>query len=384
MTKDIVRAGSGVRANSIKFARPIIGPEEIAAVGEALKNPRMTNAGRVVEFESQFSEMIGGGAAVAMSSCTSALHAALLCLDIGQDDEVIVPALTFAACAHVVEAVGAIPVFADCHPEAGQLDPEAVERCVTKRTKAIMLMHYAGRAGYIGTMQAVARRHNLRIIEDCATALGAVHSGKHVGLHGDIGCFSFHPVKHITTGEGGMLVTRNLEVAARARAFREFGKWADTDQPHSYVDYEIRDFGLNFRMTEMQAAIGLVQLKSAKHRLELRRWNYRKLAAMLDGLEILQLGGDEAAAYCLVVHMPDMRSQFAVRKALAKRGVETSCYYPGPLPLMPYYAKKYDIMPGSFPSAERIAHNTIAMSVGPHLSAADMVFQAEQLKEVLK
>ena len=368
----------------IKFARPRLGPAEFAAAQNALKRSRLTNAGSVQEFEFKFSEMIGGGFAIATSSCTSALHAAMLAIGVGPGDEVIVPALTFAACGHVVEAVGAVPVFADCHPEAGQLDPEAVERNVTKRTKAILLMHFAGRAGYLGTMQAVARRHNLRIVEDCATALGAVHSGKHVGLHGDVGCFSFHPVKHITTCEGGMLVTKDPEIAARAKSLREFGKWTNPDDARSFVDYQIRGFGLNFRMTEPSGAIGVAQLDTAAKRLEIRRSNYRKLETALSGFEVLQLGGNDAAAYCLVVHAPLNKTQFAIRQYMAQHSIETSVYYPGPLPLMPYYRDKFGFAPGAFPHAERIARNSIALSVGAHLGTPEMAYQAEMFKEACK
>lgn len=369
----------------IKFARPQIGEAEIAAAVAALGNPRLTNAGHVQAFESKFSEMIGGGMAVATSSCTSALHMALLALKIGPGDEVIVPALTFAACAHVVEAVGATPVFADVHPEAGQLDPEDVEPRITPRTKAIMVMHFAGRPGYMGSFQAMARRRNVKIIEDAATALGALHSGKHVGLLGDVGCFSFHPVKHITTCEGGMLVTHDAEIAARAKLIREFGKEAspyDQQNGRSTMPYEIKSFGLNFRMTELSGAIGVAQLDTARKRLEIRRSNYRKLVHALDGLEILDLGGDESAAYCMVVHMPKNRDAFAIRRALAARHIETSVYYPGPLPLMPYYGGKYRAE--DFPHSTRIAQNAIALSVGPHLGSAEMAYTAQQLKEVLR
>lgn len=370
----------------IKFARPKLGPPEFKAVQEAMKRSRLTNAGNVQAFENKFSEMIGGGMAVATSSCTSALHLALLSLGIGRGDEVIVPALSFAACAHVIEAVGATPIFADVHPEAGQLDPEDVEPRITPRTKAIMVMHFAGRAGYMGSFKAIVRRHpHIRIIEDAATALGARHSSTHVGLLGSVGCFSFHPVKHITTCEGGMLVTHDAEIAARAKLIREFGKETspyDQQNGRSPMPYEIKSFGLNFRMTELSGALGVAQLDSARKRLEIRRSNYRKLLHALSGLEILDLGGDESAAYCMVVHMPKGRDAFAVRRALAVRHIETSVYYPGPLPLMPYYKNKY--RPEDFPHATRIAQNAIALSVGPHLGSAEMAYTAQQLKEVLK
>lgn len=369
----------------IKFARPKLGPSDFAAVQNALRRSRLTNAGNVQAFEGKFVEVIGGGIAVATSSCTSALHMALLALNIGPRDEVIVPALTFAACAHVVEAVGAMPIFADVHPEAGQMDPNEVERQITPRTRAIMLMHFAGRPGYITSIKTIAARHNLKVIEDAATALGAFHSGSHVGLHGDVGCFSFHPVKHITTCEGGMMVTRDPDIAARARLIREFGK---ENNPYAApisefeMPYKITGFGLNFRMTEMSGALGVTQLETAARRLEVRRSNYRKLETALAGMDVLALGGRAAAAYCLIVRLPDGKKQNVVRQELAARHIETSVYYPGPLPLMPYY-RKYGHKPGEFMHAEKIARQSIALSVGPHLGSAEMLYTAQQVKEVL-
>lgn len=382
MMKDIVRTGAGVSGTAIKFAKPIIGRAEIEAVVESLGRQKLTNGANVAEFENLFAAYIGGGEAVAMSNCTAALYAAMVVLDIGPGREVIVPALGFAACAHVVEAVGAIPVFADCHPEAGQMDPEKVEPLINNRTAAIMLMHFAGRPGYLGTMKAIARRHQLPIIEDCATSLGATHSGKHVGLHGEIGCFSFHPAKHMTTAEGGMLVTTNTEYAAKARSIREFGRFTEVGA-HSFDEYQIRGFGLNLRMTEMQGALGKVQIGTLNQRLEIRRSNYRKLStAFRDmGLTVLDLNG-ESAAYCLIARMPENRSVRKVRRVLAQRQIETSVYYPGPLPMMPHYRGRYK--PGTFPHAESIAQTTIAFSVGPHLGSADMAHTAETLREILQ
>ena len=366
----------------IKFARPTVGEDDIAAVADSLRQSRLTNGGNVREFENRFVEAIGGGQAVAVSSCTTALYVALKALDIGPEDEVIVPALSFAACAHVVEAVGAVPVFADVHPEAGQLDPNDVERRIGPKTKAIMVMHFAGRVGYMGSFLALARQKKLKIVEDAATALGAVHSGRHAGLLGDVGCFSFHPVKHITTGEGGMVVSRDPQIAERARELREFGKWTDKHDLRSFARYEIRTFGLNFRMTEMSGALGTAQLRQAHWRLERRRSNYFKLEKALDGFEVLKLGGNESAAYCLVVHAPKNVSQLELRTRLAQRYIETSVYYPGPLPSMPYYAGKHEA--GSFPHAERVAQNSVALSVGPHLNTAAMAYQAETFKECCK
>lgn len=358
--------------NRIKFGCPIISTAARADTLEVLNHRALTNAGRVAEFEERFCEAIGGGRAVAVSSCTAALHLALLACKIGPGDEVIVPAQTFVASAHAVEAAGAKPVFVDVWPDSGVIDPELVAKAVTPRTRAIMPVHYAGRPCYMGTIMSIARDNGLRVIEDCATALGATHSGKHVGLIGDVGCFSFHPVKHITTGEGGMLVSRDFEIAEAARRMRAFGMTPKDPYNDLPGEYDVTGFGLNFRMTEIQGALGVNQLADAPKRLLVRKSNYRRLANALKGFEILDLGVPNAAAYCLVLILPDHLDRRAVRDDMARWNVETSIYYPGPLPLLSYYREKYGHKPGDFPQAERIAHRSIALPVGPHLGATQM------------
>ena len=347
----------------IKFGKPLISDKARAAVADSLKNRQLTNGGVVRQFEEEFSQFIGGGDAIAVSSCTAALYLAMKALDIGPGDEVVVPAQTFVACAHAVEAVGARPVFVDVWPDSGVMDPALFEKAITPKTKAVMPVHYAGRPAYMGTILDIARRHNLRVIEDCATALGATHSGKHVGLLGDVGCFSFHPVKHITTAEGGMVVTTNAELGERIRRMREFGKKTNP-YGYSWEMYDIVDWGFNFRMTEMQATLGINQLFHLPYRLKAREMNWRALTELLKGFTFLETRG---AWYAFIVVLPDHLDQADIRQKLAAAHVETSVYYPGPLPLLTYYRKKYNHTDGQFPNAERIAKKSIAFSVGPHL-----------------
>lgn len=366
----------------IRFAKPLVTDGDISAVAGTLKNTRqMTNGGAVRAFETAFSDMAGGGMAVAVSSCTAALYMTLMALGVKRGDQVILPALTFAACAHAIEAVGAEPVFVDSEPTAGTMDPEKVESAITRSTKVIMAMHYAGRVCYMGTLKDVARRHNVQIMEDCATAIGAVHSEKHVGLLGAAGCFSFHPVKHITAGEGGMILTTHPEIAEKVKLLREFGKIVDVYNPIS-GNYSIEKFGLNFRMTEMQGALGLSQLKRLPEILKRRGDNLFFLKTALSGFEILD--PEPGAYYALIVMLPEGVDQYTVRNEMVKQYVETSLYYPGPLPLMPYFAKKYGHVAGAFPVAERIATQSVALSVGPHLGKDDMLYQASVFKKLVR
>jgi perosamine synthetase len=373
----------------IKFAAPVIEEDEVAAVAKVLRESHMlTNAGRVAAFEESFVNHVGGGFATAVTSCTAALHMALLALNIKQGDEVIVPALTFVACAHAIEAVGATPVFVDSWHDSGVIDPELIKAAITPATKAIMVVHFAGRPCYMGTIIDVARERNIPVIEDCATALGARHSGRHVGLIGDIGCFSFHPVKHLAIGEGGMLLTKRPDLAARFRLLREFGKRVDLYDTaradrSTLGHYDITHFGLNFRMTEMQAAIGVTALPKMAERLKQRRRNYAYLQSGLKEFASLDLSGNESASYCYVAICPGDKNRDEVRANLTKRYVESTIYYPGPLPLMTYYREKYGYKPGQFPIAEQISNKSIALPVGPHLGPDHMAYIVKSFKEAV-
>ena len=366
----------------VKFASPLIGKVEKSAVQEVLSHRQLTNGGQVRAFEEKFQSVIGGGFCSAVSSCTAGLYMGLKALHVGPGDEVILPAQTFVACAHVIEAVGAIPIFVDSWEDSGVMDPELVEKVITKQTKAIMAVHYAGRPCYMGTIMDIARRHNLKVIEDCATALGAFHSGKHVGLIGDIGVFSFHPVKHITTCEGGMVVTRHPDLHKTIVLMREFGKVNDGPYAEMTAEYDVISFGLNFRMSEIQGAIGLHQLDSLPKRILQRKSNYIKLANALSGFDILDLGVDHASFYCMVLRLPV--NQREARQELTRRDIETSVYYPGPIPMLTYYRKKYGFNEGDFPIAERISKEGIALPVGPHLQECHMRSVADALKDICR
>lgn len=373
----------------VPFARPIIEDEEIAAATAVLKASKtLTNGGRVAEFEYKFADYLGGGQCLAVSSCTAALHMACMALEIGPGDEVIVPALTFVASAHAVEACGATPVFVDSYPTSGVMDPDHVKRAITPSTKAIMVVHYAGRPAYMGSILDIARQHGLDVIEDCATALGARHSGRSVGLLGDIGCFSFHPVKHLTTGEGGMFVTRRPELYDRAKLLREFGKFASAyanarSDRSCLGQYDITGFGLNYRMTEVQGAIGVAAMPKLAARLKVRKQNYAYLQHHLSEYHPMELGQPNAASYCFVATLPNGMDQAEFRMSMARRYVETTVYYPGPLPFLGYYQEKYGYRRGEFPAAERISSQGIALPCGPHLGGMHMEYIVKAFKEAV-
>src|SRR5262245_44246089 len=201
----------------------MIGDAERQAAMSVLMGHQLVHGPVAKQFEAEFTRYVGGGAATTVSSCTAALHLAYFHFGIGAGDEVIVPAQTHVATAHAVEFTGATPVFVDADPATGNIAIDEIESCITERTRAICVVHYLGLPVDMDRVNTIAKRHNLFVVEDCALAVGSYYKGVHAGLLGDVGCFSFYPVKHITTGEGGMMISREKEVIQRAERQKAFG-----------------------------------------------------------------------------------------------------------------------------------------------------------------
>jgi dTDP-4-amino-4,6-dideoxygalactose transaminase len=379
--------------HSIPFGRPMIGDGERAAVADVLAGTTLTHGPKVKEFEQAFARFTGAPHAIATANCMAALHLCYLAVDLGPGDEVIVAAQTHVATAHAVELCGAKPVFLDCEPRTGNIDLDQLDGLITERTRAIGLVHYLGRPVDMERVLQIARRHDLYVVEDCAVALGAKVGDTHVGLLGDVGCFSFYPVKHITTGEGGMVITTRDDLAERISKQRAFGidKSVLADRRHTGA-YEIEYAGLNYRMGEIGAAIGIVQLERLPGFLEHRERIYKALSDALEGIEGLELvdsgheGERRSSFYCLAAVLTD-DEQASRREELIETlkaaGVGTSVYYPKSLPDTAYYAGKYGYAPGSCPNATRISTRSIALPVGPHVTEADVEHIFDTLNRTL-
>ncbi len=372
-------------ATSIPFARPWITDCERDAVMEVLHGTILTHGPQNKAFEAEFAEFLGDDAyCVAVSSCMAALHLSYMQLEIGAGDEVIVPAQTHVATAHAVEAVGARPVFADCESQTGNMDLNRLEDAITPRTRAIGLVHFVGIPCDMSAVMGIASRHGLRVIEDCALAVGSRYSGRHVGLFGDAGCFSFYPVKHLTTGDGGMFVSRNAQFAQKVLKARGFGVDRTFSERSTPGMYDVPTLGLNYRMSDINAALGRVQLKRIDEINKRRRRNFHTLKQGLVNvphLTCLDSQSEEAlnSHYCLTVVLtgPLAGRRDQLIQSLRQEGVGTSIYYPQPVPRMTYYREKYGYDESSYPNATAISDNSIALPVGPHLSAEDVSHIAE-------
>lgn len=366
-----LREGTDLRKYlTLRFSEPVFGKEEAELVAQALKQRQITNGGITLRFEEEFAEFCGGGVALAVNSCTGALHLSLLALGIGPGDEVIVPAMTHVATVHAVEMVGATPVFVDCNIKTGNCDPGDISAAITDSTKAIIVVHYMGLPVDLWPLRPELERKNIRLIEDCALALGARTQGVHVGLLGDVGCFSFYPSKHMTTGEGGMILTRRPELHEAMRSRREFGKVDLGDRA-----YDMPQLGGNFRMTEFQAALGVAQLAKLPEFLHRRKVNAMALRTHLKDYRWLHTA--DGSEYGLGA-MVDPAKRDAIRAAMRSRSVETSIYYPAPVSSLSYYVKKYGKK--SMPNAESIAKGTVTLSVGHHLQNSAMRVIADVFK----
>lgn len=376
----------------IAFGKPWITEAEREAVMGVLAGDILTHGPQAHAFEQEFASFMGDDAnAVSMSSGMAALHLAYWQLGIGIGDEVIVTAQTHVATAHAIEAVGARPVFVDCLPDSGNIDPSLIEAAITPQTKAIGLVHFLGIPCDMDAIMEIAQKNNLKVIEDCALAVGATFKQKHVGLFGDAACFSFYPVKHITTGDGGMFVSRHKDLAdkvAKARAFGVDRSFAERSIPGMY---DVPTLGINYRLSDINSSIGRKQLEKIEIILSRRKENFLTLKQSLSdipGTFVLDAQRQEAvnSHYCLSIVLDgDLAGRRNdVVKRLNEAGVGTSVYYPHPVPRLSYYQKKYGYDASRYPQASRISDQSIALPVGPHLGTEDMVYVAEKFSRIIK
>lgn len=374
----------------IPFARPFIGDEERAIANEVLKGHVLVHGPRIHEFEDAFAKWTGANASVAVSSCTAGLHLAYFYLGLGPGDEVIVPAMTHVATAHAVEFVGAKPVFVDAESRTGNIDLDLIEAAITPNTKALSLVHYLGMPVDMDRINAIAKKHDLFVVEDAALAFGTKFKGVHAGLLGDIGLFSMYPVKHMTTLEGGMVLSKHSEVLEKITLQRAFGVDRTHGQRKIPGQYDVNMLGFNYRMNELQAAMGTIQVGRLDGFLEKRKRNHEILSERLQGIERLHQfessqGDFQSSYYCksVVLRGGLQEKRVEVIQALVAKGVGTSIYYPRPVPDLTYYREKYGSAEGKFPEAAKIAYHSIALPVGPHLKEGDAEYVADTLIEVI-
>jgi dTDP-4-amino-4,6-dideoxygalactose transaminase len=355
----------------IRIAQPQIGPEEEEAVLAALRSGQLAQGQRVAAFEEAFASYLGVRHAVALSSGTAALLVALKAHEIGEGDEVVVPAFTFAATANAVLLAGARPVLADITEDAYSLDPDRIEAAITPGTRAIMPVHLYGHPCDMAAIAEIGLRRDVVVIEDAAQAVGAAWQGRKAGSFAT-GCFSFYATKNMTTGEGGMLTTNDDAIARRARLLRDHGEGER---------YRTDLLGYNFRMMEITAALGLVQVAKLDAANERRRANAAWLSDHLVGVRTpVERTGAHHVYHQYTVRVPDGRRD-NVQALLREREIEAVVYYPRGLHQQPLYQELG--IGGAFPVAEQAVNEVLSLPVHPAVSDDDLQRIAAAVNEAM-
>ena len=328
------------------------------------------------KFEEEFKKFTKSKYAITLSSCTAGLHLSCMALGIKKGDEVIVPAQTHAATAHSVEYTGAKAVFADIDYSNGNISLNDIEKKINKRTKAIIPVHMAGKSCDMNGLLKIAKKYKLKIIEDCAHALGSHYGGKHLGNFGSTGSFSFYPTKQITTGEGGMLVTNDLKLFNKINKLKAFGIDTPPQLRKKPGIYDIKYLGFNYRMTDFQAAMGLGQLLKYKKYLKIRKRNakiYYNHFKDLSHLISLPLYSINDSYFVFQILLKNKLIRDKVATTLKKNKIGYGIQYATPVPLLQYYKNKYRYKTSNFPNAVNYSNTCISLPVHQKLDKTDIV-----------
>ena len=371
----------------IPYGRQSINEDDIKAVEEVLKSDFLTTGPKIAEFERKFADYVGAKYAVAVSNGTAALHIACMAAGIGKGDEVITTPITFAASANCALYCGATPVFADIDPVTYNISPESVESHVTERTKAIIPVHYTGQTCDMDAIHKIADKYNLIVIEDAAHAVGAEYKGKKIGSLSDMTEFSFHPVKHITCGEGGIVTTNREDLYEKLKLFRTHGITREEKFLHK-VDgpwyYEQIDLGYNYRITDIQATLGISQLGRIDKFLEKRK----KIAAKYDeafrdfnGIEIPKQAEYSNSAYHLYVIKVDKSIRKALFEYLRANNIGVNVHYI-PVYTFPYY-REHGYENVKCENAEKLYESIISIPIYYDLSDEEQDYVIDKIKEFM-
>lgn len=358
---------------------PSFDQAELDEVEHVLRSGWVTQGPVTKKFEAEHARRHAAKFALATTSCTAALHLATMALGLGEGDEVVVPAYTWITSAHSAEYVGAKAVFADVDAGTFNVSPAAVRKAITKRTRAIVAVHLFGLSAPMDELNAIAREHGLKVIEDAACAIGTTYKGRPIGALGDIGCFSFHPRKVITTGEGGMVTTNDADLAAKVAALRNHGNTGfpasdpTAQRPYTMGLYEI--LGFNLRLSDIQAAVGIAQFEKLDRLLAERRALAAGYIRRLSGINAVIVPSDDSGGghtyQSFVIRIADggRPRRDAVMDAMAQLGIATR---PGTHAVhrLGYYAKKYALDPEAFPIANLCEDTTITLPIFPGMTDA--------------
>jgi len=368
----------------IPLCKPFIGDEEIQLVQEVLKSGWLAHGPKTKQFEQDFAKCIGVKKAVSLNSCTSALYLALKALDI--KGEIILPSFTFVASANAIVTAGAKPVFADIDYDTCNINPREIEKKITDKTEAIMPVHFAGQSCRMDEIMEIAEKNNLMVIEDSAEAIGATFKGKKTGSFG-IGCFSFYPTKNITTGEGGMVTTNDEELANIISTLRAHGISSSTFEREKKQKPWLRAAvlaGYNFRLCDVLAAIGVVQLKKIDEMNEKRRKHAEYLSKNLksDKIDLPVEDKDCKHVYQMyTIKVKGINRTTFVRK-LNDKGIQASVHFDPPVHLQPYYLNMD--CKGKLPVTEKVSDSIVTLPMYPSMTKEELDYIITSVEEAIK
>ena len=378
-----------MRKDFLVFGSPLIEQPEIDEVVACMESGWLGTGPKVNKFQQMFKEYKGTKFAMALNSCTAALHLAMLAIDIKPGDEVIIPTMTFAATANSVIHAGATPVFVDCKKDTMNIDPDDIKRKITPKTKAIIPVHFAGRACDMDAIMDITKKHNLKVIEDCAHAIETEYHGKKAGTFGDLGCFSFYVTKNIVTGEGGMVITENEEYANKIKVLGLHGMSKDAWKRFSdegYKHYQVVYAGFKYNMMDIQAAIGIHQLPRIDKYWNRRKKFWDKYNEAFKRLLLCTPAPVEPRTrhafhlYTLLLDIENLkitRDQFL--EVMTRQNIGIGVHYIA-LHLHPYYQDKYGYKKGDFPNAEWISDRTVSLPISAKLNNDDLADVIEAVK----
>lgn len=377
----------------IHLAQPLFDKNEEREIVETLRSGWVTLGPRTKDFEEKFAKYVGSKYAVAVTSCTAALHLSLLAAGIGPGDEVVTTIFTFAASANVIINVGAKPVFADIDPKTFNINPKKIEEKITSKTKAIMPMHYGGQPADMDSIIKIARKNNLVVIEDAATAIGAEYKGIKIGNIGDLSCFSFHPIKNMSTGDGGMITTNNKKYAEMLSLLRAHGMSKEAWKRHTASGswkYDILFPGYKYHMTDIQSALGLHQLRKLDDFIKTRKTYasiYDKAFLKIKEITIPYVSRDVLHARNLYTILIDTKKIKITRDKLVdklkKLQIGASVYYI-PLYEFSYYKKNHQLRKENFPVADEIYRHMISLPLYPGMTKDDVDYIANAVRILIE
>jgi dTDP-4-amino-4,6-dideoxygalactose transaminase len=381
MAKSMRAKVKTARDNFLVFGSPLIGDEEIEEVVATLRSGWIGTGPKVARFEQMMREYTGAEHAIALSSCTAALHLSMLAIGIGRGDEVITTPMTFAATANAIVHTGATPVFADVNRNTMLIDPKMIEAAVTPRTKAIVPVHLAGRPCAMDQIEQIAKKYSLHVIGDAAHCIEGRYNNRRIGTICDLTCFSFYVTKNLTTAEGGMVTTNNKDWADKIRILGLHGMDKDAYKRFSdvgYKHYEVVAPGYKYNMTDMQASLGIHQLERIETCLRRRDEIWQMYTEALSGLAIHLPAPDQSNLrharhlYTIVMHAAECgKSRDQMLEGLTARKIGAGVHYTA-LHLHPYYRRTFGFAKGDFPNAEWIGSGTLSLPLSAKLTDGDV------------